>query len=86
MTRIDLDLFEESALTFAPDGWVRTYVPPFIAELRAAREVVEALRTDRDMHNYEDCDPGHPRGRDWGGTYECDACRMVRAYDEAVAP
>jgi hypothetical protein len=47
MTRVDLDAIEATARTAAPDGWVRTYVPPLVAELRAAREVVEAARRIR---------------------------------------
>jgi hypothetical protein len=41
---IDLDKLEEMVGTFAPDGWVRQYVPPVVAELHAAREVIEATR------------------------------------------
>lgn len=55
-----------------------------VAELRAARKVVKELRTNRDLHNYEDCKPREQLSDNWGSPYECDACRMVRTYDKAM--
>jgi hypothetical protein len=41
---VDLDRVEAEAGQFVADGWVARTVPGLAAELRAAREVVEAAR------------------------------------------
>ena len=73
LVRADLDLVEETARTFAPDGWVREYVPPLVAELRAAREVVEAVRVAQ-------LDPLQGPVRGWAAV-----ARALDAYDQAVS-
>jgi hypothetical protein len=44
MAPIDLDRVDEMSWTYPPEGWDREYVFSLVAELRAAREIVEGTR------------------------------------------